>query len=319
MKPIHLILVIFTSLLLSSCSQPHNPKIKLAINPWPGYEFLYLANEKGLFKQAGLDIEIIEAPSLAEVKRFFRQGKANAMTSTMIEAVSLAAQHKKPISIVLVTDYSNGGDMILAKSDISEFSQIKSKRVGVELGSLGSFFLHQALAKHDLALNDIEMLNIEQLDAPDAFDKDIIDAYVTYPPYSNLLLNEFELQKVFDSREIPKTILDVVTVSSELVEQNPEWIKRFHRAWQAALDYAKQHPIEANNIMAKREGISADEFAAAFQDLKVLSANDQREILSPKGLSQNMQQVCTVLNETNSINFECKALSQFLSIGKLSD
>lgn len=319
MDRINAILIGTLCLLLSACSKPANPSIKLAINPWPGYEFLYLAKEKELFKQAGLNVELIEAPSLAEVKRLFRQGKANAMTSTMIEAVTLAAKHQKQITIVLAADYSNGGDMILAKPDIKEFSQIKNKRVGVELGSLGTFFLHQSLAKYNLTLNDIDMLNIEQLDASEAFDKDLIDAYVTYPPYANILQNDHDVKMVFSSRSIPEEILDVVTVSSELVANDPTWINRFHSVWQSALDYAEKHPIEANNIMARREGISADEFAAALTDLKILTAADQKALLSEQRLSQNMQQVCTVLNETNSIKYDCSQLSFYLSIGRLSD
>ncbi|MDE3272680.1 ABC transporter substrate-binding protein [Pseudoalteromonas sp. G4] len=319
MDRINAILIGTLCLLLSACSKPANPTIKLAINPWPGYEFLYLAKEKGLYEKEGLNVEIIEAPSLAEVKRYFRQGKANAMTSTMIEAVTLAAKHQKQISIVLVADYSNGGDMILAKPNIADFSQIANKRVGVELGSLGTFFLHQALVKYNLTLNDIEMLNIEQLDASEAFDKDLIDAYVTYPPYANILQNDHDVKMVFNSRSIPETILDVVTVSSELLEQDPTWINRFHRVWQAALDYAEKHPLEANSIMAKREGINEDEFAAALTDLKILAAAEQKTLLSEQGLKHNMQQVCDVLNDTNSIEFDCTQLPQYLKIGTLSD
>lgn len=302
-------------LLLSACSKPSNPTIKLAINPWPGYQYLYLAKEKGLFKQAGLNIEIVEAPSLAEVKRFFHQGKVNAMTSTMVEAVMLATKQKTQISIVLVTDYSNGGDQILARPTIDELKQLKNQRIGVELGALGAFFLHQALAQQGMALEDIKMLNIEQLDASDAFSKDLIDAYVTYPPYSNLLVNNHNLHSIFNSSQIPRTVLDVVTISTDLVKQDPTLITRLHSAWQAALNYAKKHPIEANNIMAKREGISADEFTAELAGIKVLSAAEQKTDLTLKSVSYNMEQVCSVLNKINSISFDCTQLPNYLSVG----
>lgn len=319
MNRIKAILVGLLCLLLSACSKPNSPTIKLAINPWPGYEFLYLAKEKDMFRAADINLEIIEAPSLAEVKRLFRQGKVNAMTSTMIEAVTLSAKHHKEISIVLVADYSNGGDMILAKPGITDFSQIVNKRVGVELGSLGTFFLHQALVQHNLTLNDIDMLNIEQLDASEAFDNDLIDAYVTYPPYANTLQNDHDVKMIFNSRSIPETILDVVTVSSEILKQDPTWIKRFHTVWQAALDYSQKHPIEAYSIMADREGITADEFATALTDLKILTAAEQQDLLSEQGIGSNMQQVCYVLNQTNSIEFDCSKLSNYLTIGTLSD
>ena len=314
-----LIIVFFLIGILSACSDARKTKVKLAINPWPGYQFLYLAKEKSFFEQAGLNVELVEAPSLAEVKRYFKQGKANAMTSSMIEAVSLATMHQKNISIVLVTDYSNGGDMILAKPNITHISQLKNKRVGVELNALGTFVLHQALATEQLTLSDVELLNTEQLGALESFNNNEIDAFVTYSPYSNNLLKELDLNMVFNSKQIPQQILDIVVIADHIIEQDPTWITRFHQAWQLAINYSKKHPIESHNIMAKREGISAREFTTAMSQLQLIDAYEQKAVLQSANIQTNMQQVCNVLNIAKAIEFDCRQLNQYLSVGQISD
>ena len=306
-------------LVLLSCSKPVTPKVKLALNQWPGYEFLYLAKEKGFFEKHGLNIEIVETASLAETKRLFQQGKANAMASTMIESVMLASNSRSAVTLALITDYSNGGDRIVANVPITDIKQLKGKRVGVELASLGIFVLYKALQKSKIPLSEIDYRNVEQLDAIAAFKANQIDAYVTYPPYSSLLVREFDLSTIFDSADIPNTILDVVTVASDVIQQDPLWIKRFHTVWQQVLDYEKRNPLEAHNIMASRQGITGAEFKASLQDLILIPAQQQLTTLQSPAVSQNITEVCTILTETKIINQNCTELERKLLIAESYD
>ena len=48
------------------CSSGSSGPIKFATNPWPGYDLLYVARDKGFFKENGLDVDlrIIEDASI---------------------------------------------------------------------------------------------------------------------------------------------------------------------------------------------------------------------------------------------------------------
>ena len=133
-------------LFLSACCDKAPEKmIRIGINLWPGYEFIYLAEQKGFFQQEGLKIELLELTSLADVSRVFRQGLIDGMTSTMFEAVDIASNADDPFDIILHTDISTGSDVIAANKQISYIACLKGKKVGVELDLLGSFILAQAL------------------------------------------------------------------------------------------------------------------------------------------------------------------------------
>lgn len=56
-----LITLFLPFLLICGCQYPKPAKepIKISINVWPGYAIAYLAQEKGFFKQNGVEVELI--------------------------------------------------------------------------------------------------------------------------------------------------------------------------------------------------------------------------------------------------------------------
>ena len=74
--------------------------------------------------------------------------------------------------------------MIISKEPINSVTDLKGRKVGTEVGSLGKYVLYAALAKYDMSLDDVTVVNVEQLNAKNAMDSNEVDAMVTYPPYS---------------------------------------------------------------------------------------------------------------------------------------
>lgn len=299
--------------ILSACTPAEKPKtIRLGINPWPGYEFLYLAGQKGFFKQHGLDVEIVELSSLADVQRVYTQERIDAFGSTVIEAVQAAGITQAPLDIVLIPDFSFGGDVIISNSQISSITDLAGKKVGTEVGSLGMFVLHSALAKHGMSLDDVEVINVEQVEAQEQMQKGLIDAVVTYPPYSLQVMELPGNQQIFDTREIPQQVIDTISLRHGVIEDMNTWVKQFHQVWQQTLDYAKQNPKEAYEIMANREGISITDFEEALTGLKIIETKDQAKLLKSTTLKNNIENVCAVLQRAQSVTFECNNISELV-------
>lgn len=312
-----LLLVVVLVTLITSCSkQAQSPTLKIAINPWPGYEFLYLAKELGYYQEAGLNVDLLEVASLADAKRLYSIGKANGMTSTLVEVVRSAVEANKQTSVVLVADYSNGGDVILADNSIAEISDLTGKTVGAELSSLGVFFLHQALASKGLTLDAVTLTNVEQLDAPNVIAEGKIDAYVTYPPYSLEILRNGKFHTIFDSSLIPQTIVDVLSIESELLKQDPTITTKLRQVWRKTLEYARANPNVSNQIMAAREGISIAEFNDTLAGLRLVEASEQANVIGSQLMQDNVLNVCEVLNKTNVINYQCSNIDQVVKLAK---
>ena len=303
------IVVFSLFLLITSCAEePSQKTIRLGINPWPGYEFLYLADQKGFFKEEGLDIELVELAALADIKRVFEQGRIDAMASTIIEAVEVSLNSDQKIAIILVPDFSSGGDVILTRKPMASIADLKGKKVGVELGLLGSFILSQALDKNGLSLDDVTMVNVEQLDAEKQLLLENVAAVVTYPPFSTEILRHKSVNQIFSTAEIPGDVIDVVVVRKEVLLKPLEWQQKLFSVWQRALDYTKAHPDEAYKIMSDREGISVDEFVAALTGISILESKQQMDILNSPQLSNNISKVCQTLNKLDRHQNNCDTI-----------
>jgi len=299
---------------VTSCTEkPDQKTIRLGINPWPGYEFLYLADQKGFFEEEDLDIELVELASLADIKRVFEQGRIDAMASTIIEAVEVSLTSNQKISIALIPDFSNGGDVILANSPIASIADLKGKKVGVELGLLGSFILSQALEKNGLSLDDVTMLNVEQLDSKNQLMSGNIAAMVTYPPFSTETLRHGTVNQIFSTADIPGDVIDVISIKGNSLIHPREWQQKLFTVWQRALDYAKNNPEDANKIMSEREGISAEEFVDALTGMEIIKKDKQTDLLNSEQLANNILRVCRALNQVNAENHHCDTINDRIS------
>jgi len=318
MKLFSLLSLILITLCLSACGKKETPPVEIAINPWPGYEFLFLAEQKGFFKEVELNAKLVQLGSLSDAQRSYVNGYTDGMASTVIEAVQAQVLGNKPLEIVMVPDYSNGGDVIIARKEFSNISELKGKNIGCEVSSLGIFLLQRALVKAGLSLNDVNIVNVEQMNGESLMQSKAIDAFVSYPPVSINILKQDKFHKVFSSAEIPKEIIDTISISKQALAQNPGFVPKLHKVWQMALDYHHSNPEDALKIMAQREGISSEDFEGVLSDLKVVNLEGQKEIFqSPEKLQQSVTEVCKTLVNIDAINANCEKLPNFVYKGAL--
>lgn len=310
--------VILLALLLSGCIKAPTPPVKIAINPWPGYEFLYLAEQKGFFAEEGAKIEIIQLGSLADAQRAYTSNRVDGLASTLVEAVQAEYLGGKPLSVVLIADYSNGGDVIIAGQDKDTVASLQGHTVGAEVSSLGLFVLHRALNNVGLSLDDVTIVNTEQNDGLDYLSQGKIDAFVTYPPSSIEILKHEQYQKIFDSSEIPFEIVDTLAISQEVLQQQPQLPAQIHSAWQKALDFTRDNPQQAYELMAKRQGISTQDFQGVLNDLMILSRDDQQQVFSkPQQFERSARAVCDALVHANALQVNCEQQKPLLWQGQL--
>ena len=301
------ILLLTVSFCLYGCGgKKSQDLVTIAINPWPGYEFLYLAEELGYFKKLGAPIKLVQVSSLSDAQRAYVNGRVNGFTSTLIEAVQAEPLGGSRLKVVMIPDYSNGGDVIMARSNIESVSDLKGKRVGCEVTSLGIYVLQRALSKAGLTLADVEIHNVEQLAGERELLADNIDAFVTYPPVSINIAKHGQFNKIFSTAEIPKEIIDTVSLSEETLKKHPDIVEKLFEAWQLALDYTEENSAKAYVIMANRERISTTEFAETLNDVTILSANEQKKLFrNNASLKAAVANVCNTLNHVKAIQADC--------------
>ncbi|NDC38542.1 MAG: hypothetical protein EBZ48_10875 [Proteobacteria bacterium] len=285
------------------CSKEPAPPFRVGINLWPGYEFLYLAQEKGFLKDRGVDIRLVEFNSLSDARRAFERGQLEALATTIVEVLQIRDQSKRRPQIVRVLDYSNGADKIIASPSFKTFADLKGARFGVELASLGVYILARGLELHGIKLDEINAYSMDQLSIDGAFRSGVIDAAVTYPPISTNLLGIPGTSTLFSTTEIPGEVVDVLAVDSDTILRDRERVAVVVDGINRAIAFSKTSPAEAHAIMARREGIAPQAFAEALsQGVVMLTDAEQQAYLGPEGkLLPLIRNAARILKEVSQL------------------
>ena len=244
--------------------------LRIGLNAFPAYEFLYLAAEKGFYRDEGLDARVLEFGSLSDTRRAYERGQIDVMAGTVVEALVVRDQSDRSPQIVRVIDYSNGADVLLAQPWITSGAQLRGARVGVELATLPVYVLGRGLEALGLRMADIRTTSTDQATMEAAFRRGDLDALVTYPPASVKLARDLKTTTLFSSADVAGEILDLLLVEAESARTRRSDVAAMLRAHDRARRFARTHPAEAHAIMARREGITAEEFAASLTDGVVL-------------------------------------------------
>lgn len=277
------------------CAPDRQPPLRIGINVWPGYEFIHVAHELGLYEQSGLDVQVLEFGSLADVRRAFERRQIDAFAATLIEVVTAAQIGDRVPLVVYVTDYSDGADVIQAR-DITTTAQLAGKRIGLEPSTLSTFVLARALARSQLTLADVVLVPTAQETLARAMADGEIDAAVTYYPESERIAALPGVNTVFTSREVPGEILDVLAVDAELFAKRPGQVARFLQGFVAAQDGYRREPASYLPIMARREGVSAQNLQRTLAEEIALVDLDHQELYFEGGrLRSNLAEVRDVL------------------------
>jgi NitT/TauT family transport system substrate-binding protein len=274
--------------------------LTVGTNVWPGYEPLYLARNLGYYNDS---IRLAEYSSATEVLRAIRNKLIDVATLTLDE-VLLLRQSGVDVRIVLVTDISNGGDVIVARPGIESLADLKGRKVGVESTALGAYVLTRALQKVGLTPADVQVVPIEVGSHYMAYTDNVMDAVVTFEPVRSQLLRD-GAYLVFDSSQIPGEIVDVVVVREEVLAGKEEQIQGLISGWFKALTYLSVNPNEAGKRMAERLNLSPEEALASFEGLILpdpkgnLDMFDESQALS---LIQTAKKLTTIMIEANLLD-----------------
>lgn len=279
----------FLALLSLGCGEPAKRELRIAINAWPGYEVIYLAQEKGFFRDKGVSVRLVEFGSLSDARRAYETGKVDGLATTVVEVLMARDATPRDLKIIRVFDASSGADVIVARSNISSMAELRGKRVGVELASLGIYVLTRALEMEGMTLADVQVVSQDQKTMREELIAGELDAVVTYPPESITLLGDPKFRMVFSTLKIPGEVVDVLAVDGHVIHKRPADVKAFLTGLDLAFDYLQKHPDDACRIMAEREGVSASTFQILLVDgMTIAGPRDQSAYFRAGGTLRNV-------------------------------
>ncbi len=246
--------------------------LRVAYSDWPGWVAWDIGVQKGWFEEAGVDIDFIWFDYVASMDAF-AAGQVDAVTITNGDALVTGATGTR-IVMIGINDYSDGNDKLVARRGINSVSELKGKKVGVEVGFVGHLLLLNALESADLRESDVEIINIATDQTAQALATGDVDAIVAWQPHSGQALSSVSgSTELFTSADVPGIIYDTLGVSPRSLAQNrAEWEKVL-QVWYRIVDYINDPDTrpDAISIMSDRVNVSPGEYAEFLSGTRLLT------------------------------------------------
>ena len=249
--------------------------LKIAYSDWPGWVAWEIGIQKGWFKEAGVDVEFQWFDYVPSMDAYVA-GKVDAVCMTNGDALVTGATGKPSVGI-LINDYSNGNDMIVAAPGIGSIKDLKGKKVGLEEGFVTHLLLLTGLEKNGMAAGDVTIVNTPTNETPQVLASKAVDAIGAWQPNSGQALKALPGSKpVFTSADAPGIIYDLLYVSAESLEQNrDEWAKVVE-VWYRIAEFIRdeENIDEALKILAGRVKISPEEYEPFLKGTYILTLDE---------------------------------------------
>ncbi|MBL7498364.1 ABC transporter substrate-binding protein [Frankia sp. CNm7] len=254
--------------------------ITLSFSAWPGWFPWQVAEEKGFFEANGVEVDLKYFDSYTDSLNALATGNVDANTQTLNDTIASAAGGAEEV-IVLTNDNSTGNDQIIAAPGINSVADLKGKTVAAEQGTVDHYLLLLALQKAGLTESDITFQPLLTDAAAAAFVAGQVDAVGVFAPFTTTALELPGSKPIATSADFPGAIPDHLVVSKELVEKNPAGVQGLVNAWFDTIEWITANKDEAYEIMAKRAGVSVEDYATYDEGTTIFTLEQNLEAFAP--------------------------------------
>ena len=268
------LLAAITCLPLASNRAAAAEPLTIGYSDWPGWVAWEIAIQKGWFEEAGVAVEFKWFDYVASMDAY-AAGRLDAVTMTNGDA--LVTGTARPSVAIIINDFSNGNDMLVATPEIKTVADLKGKKIGVELGFVGHLLALTAIQEAGLTEDDVEWVNTPTDKTAAMLSSGNVSAIAAWQPNSGEALKAVPgSTPVFTSADKPGIIYDVLAVSPESLEaRRADW-QKVVGVWYRVVDYLKDEDNidDALEILAARVNISAAEYEPFFKGTHILSLKE---------------------------------------------
>jgi NitT/TauT family transport system substrate-binding protein len=242
------------------------PPLKIAYSDWPGWVAWDIAVQKSWFKEAGVDVDfswLEYTPSMEA----FSAGKVDAVCMTNGDAMVTGASGRTSTCVVL-NDYSNGNDMIVAAPGYKSLKDLKGQKVGVELNLVDRLLLLKALEKNGMSETDVTLVNMPTNDTPQALASGGVKAIAAWQPNSCQALRQVAgSTPLFSSKDVPGLIYDGLYVSRDSLGSRKDDWQKVAKVWFKVVDYIKDEKTrpDALKILSARVKLTPEQYAPLLE------------------------------------------------------
>lgn len=250
-------------------AQPKRPRVRFGVGVAVAYSPCYVALEKRLWEEEGVDVDYFPAPGGSpDVIPAVIGGSADGGVGG---SFGLIAGVEKGAPVITVAVYAYGGERLAlavrTDSGIKTLPDLYGKKVGVQSGAIGQQMLNTMAEIEKLDMSKIDVVPLNNVDMPAAVGAKMVDAIITWEPYPSLLEAK-GLVRVIQRGGKYLQSPGAVMFGTSFIEKNHDVVFRVVKAHFRACQFIRQHPREAASIVQKHvKGTTPEVIEQSFRYL----------------------------------------------------
>lgn len=226
----------------------------------PDHAPIFVALEKGYFKEKGLDVEIIAPSNPNDPPKLVAAGKADIAVSYQHQHQMQIDQGLPLVRIATLVATPLNSLVVLADGDIKTIADLKGKTVGYSVGGFETILLKVMLERVDLKLTDVKLVNVNFSLSPSLFSGQV-DAVIG--AFRNFELNQMDIEKrpgkAFYVEENGIPAYDELILVANKDSVNDVKLRKFVDAIEEGVQYLLNHPEDSWELFIKGDRKDLDD------------------------------------------------------------
>jgi NitT/TauT family transport system substrate-binding protein len=286
-----LLVVLLMLSLLTAClpSGESAQREKLTIGVLPIIEVipLYVAQQEGFFEKHGLDVEVVLTKGAQERDALMQAGELDAMWTDPV-AVGLF-NRETPQVVVVAKGYYASSDLVMfqilgaPESGLTSAADLVGVPIGLSQNTVAQYITERLLTTEGLAPEEIEVVEISAI--PVRFEQLMegqVQAAAIPDPLGRGAIANGAVPLVKDTAH-PQYSQGVIAFRKNVVDDDPELVKRFLLAWDESVDALRSNPDAYRDMLIEKgrvpESIQSTYAVPLFPLRDITSQEEWRDVV----------------------------------------
>mgnify|MGYP001340448749 FL=1 len=215
----------------------------------PDHGPIIIAEEKGYFKDAGLDVEVIAPADPADPPKLVAAGRAELAISYQPQLHLQVAEGLPLVRVGTLVATPLNCLLVLEDGPVKSIADLRGGKVGFSVAGVEEALLTTILERNGVGLDEIDLVNVNWSLSPSLMSGQV-DAVIG--AFRNFELNQMDIEGVkgrcFYLEEEGLPAYDELIYIANRDSMNKDVIRRFLQATELATQYIINHPQESWNI-----------------------------------------------------------------------
>ena len=226
----------------------------------PDHAPLFVAYERGYFRDRGLEVEFIAPSNPNDPPKLVAAGKADLAVSYQHQHQMQVDQGLPLVRVATLVATPLNSLVVLADGDIRDIGDLKGKTIGYSVGGFETVLLKVMLEKASLTLDDVKLINVNFSLSPSLFTG---SADGVIGAFRNFELNQMDIEnrpgRAFYVEEYGIPAYDELILVANRDSLDDPRLGKFVDGLEAGVQYLVNHPDESWQLFIAGERKDLDD------------------------------------------------------------